>query len=104
MDFDSLFDSRILFGQGKTATTLLTESGCHYPVIHEPYSHRAYYGQSRAASVPVRHERGERPMHKTTLTIAKPPWSPDYVTTHKQVSYLSFLVAILILIIKIHGS
>ncbi|KAK7003261.1 hypothetical protein BgiMline_004702 [Biomphalaria glabrata] len=84
MASETFFDARINFGQGKTATTLRTEDGCYYPVIHEPYSHHAYYGQSRSNSAPPR--RGDRPMHKTTLTIAKPPWSPNYhyVTTTKQ--------------------
>ncbi|CAL1541343.1 unnamed protein product [Lymnaea stagnalis] len=80
----ALFDSRIEHGQGKTVTTILTEDGCYYPVVHEPYSHRAYYGQPRCLSAPVKRLRGERQMHRTTLTIAKPPWSPDYVTTSNQ--------------------
>uniref|UniRef100_A0A0B6ZC06 Uncharacterized protein n=1 Tax=Arion vulgaris TaxID=1028688 RepID=A0A0B6ZC06_9EUPU len=73
-----------MFGQGKTATTILTDSGYHYPVIHEPYSQRVYYKRDRSTSVPLRVAKGNRPMHRTTLTIAKPPWSPDYDTTHKQ--------------------
>ncbi|XP_005098209.1 uncharacterized protein LOC101852406 [Aplysia californica] len=77
-----IFDHRINFGQGKTARTLLTEEGCHYPVIHEPYSHRAYYGQPRSPSAPARPRRGDRRMHQTTLTVAKPPWAPDYTTTN----------------------
>ncbi|KAH9498431.1 hypothetical protein Btru_008243 [Bulinus truncatus] len=79
----SLFDARIQYGQGKTATTLLTEDGCYYPVIHEPYSHRAYYNPRRSNSAPL-HQLGDRPMHKTTFSIAKPPWSSDYLTTSKQ--------------------
>ncbi|BFZ03536.1 hypothetical protein BsWGS_06575 [Bradybaena similaris] len=81
---EQLLDSRILFGQGKTATTILTEGGYYYPVIHEPFSHRAYYGRSHPSTSSSIPRKGDRPMHRTTLTIAKPPWSPDYTTTHKQ--------------------
>ena len=89
-----IFEPRVRYGQGKTAMTILTEGGYTYPVIHEPYSHRAYYGrkmqqQSRkpeAAPSCDRVRRGERPMHQSTLTIAKPPWESDFTTTNKHVS------------------
>lgn len=80
----SMFQDRINHGQGKTAMTILTEGGCNYPVIHEPYSHRAHYDHSRSVrspSAPARVRRGERPMHQTTMTIAKPPWDADFTTT-----------------------
>lgn len=79
-----MFENRINFGQGKTATTILDSEGYHYPVIHEPYSHTAYYGQQRNTSAPARIKRGDRPMHKTTMTVAKPPWESDYTTTSNQ--------------------
>ncbi|XP_033755444.1 uncharacterized protein LOC117338268 isoform X1 [Pecten maximus] len=71
----------VLFGQGKSANTLLTEDGCHYPVISPAYTDRM-----RAASAPYEYGKGVRAMHKTTLTIAKPPWdSRDaYKTSNKQ--------------------
>lgn len=89
MKTEGMFDARIHFGQGKTATTILTEDGCHYPVIHEPYSHRAPVDlvTPRVPSAPGRLRRGDRPMHRTTMTIAKPPWQSDYTTTNKHVSY-----------------
>ena len=85
---EPMFDSRINFGQGKVATTILTEEGCHYPVIHEPYTHRLNNRIQSPASAPVRrHRKGDRPMHKTTMTIAKPPWDGDFMTTSNQVRY-----------------
>ncbi|RUS83687.1 hypothetical protein EGW08_008535 [Elysia chlorotica] len=96
-----LFEPRVRYGQGKTAMTILTEGGYTYPVIHEPYSHRAYYGRrtraqpggetSQTSQTSQRSEappsgrvrRGDRPMHQSTLTIAKPPWEPDFTTTSK---------------------
>ncbi|XP_048758490.2 uncharacterized protein LOC125668402 isoform X2 [Ostrea edulis] len=67
-------------GQGKTACTILTEDGCIYPVI----SSLSY--NDRTKSVPHEYGRGARPMHRSTLTIAKPPWSPEqeFKTTSKQ--------------------
>ena len=78
-----MFEPRILYGQGKRATTLLTEDGCVYPII----AHEAKRDRIRHTSAPqhVRIRRGERPMHRSTLTLAKPPWEPDYTTTNKQV-------------------
>ncbi|CAG5118496.1 unnamed protein product [Candidula unifasciata] len=81
---EQLFGSRISFGQGKTATTILTEGGYYYPVIHEPYNLRAADRQPRPWTSSSSPRKGDRPMHRTTLTIAKPPWSPDYTTIHKQ--------------------
>ncbi|GFS15173.1 hypothetical protein ElyMa_004925500 [Elysia marginata] len=85
-----LFEPRVRYGQGKTAMTILTEGGYTYPVIHEPYSHRAHYGpkarhQEGVPEAPSsgRVRRGERPMHRSTLTISKPPWEPDFTTTNK---------------------
>ncbi|KAK3789589.1 hypothetical protein RRG08_016267 [Elysia crispata] len=87
-----LFEPRVRYGQGKTAMTILTEGGYTYPVIHEPYSHRAHYarrtqqqgGESQTApTASGRVRRGDRPMHQSTLTIAKPPWEPDFTTTSK---------------------
>lgn len=82
-----MFEPRIRFGQGKTARTILTEGGYTYPVIHEPYSHRARYGGRKPQDQDVsceRVRRGDRPMHRSTLTIAKPPWESDFTTTSKQ--------------------
>lgn len=72
-------------GQGKRAVTLLTEGGCHYPII----SHYSYIDrQDRARSAPQNagRIRGTRPMHQTSFMISKPPWTADqaYRTTHKQ--------------------
>ncbi|XP_025114202.1 uncharacterized protein LOC112576143 [Pomacea canaliculata] len=81
MEANPIFPPRIMFGQGKRTMTLLTEDGCVYPIIaHDakndrPASHRRY-------SAPVR--RGDRPMHRTTLLIAKAPWQPDYTTTTRE--------------------
>lgn len=87
MKSEGIFDSRIHYGQGKTATTILTEDGCYYPVIHEPYSHRVPpVLPPRAPSAPGRLRRGDRPMHRTTFSVAKAPWEPDYVTTNRHVS------------------
>ncbi|XP_041363162.1 uncharacterized protein LOC121378873 [Gigantopelta aegis] len=83
MSHDCLFDSRLQNGQGKVVKTLLTEDGCHYPII----AHNAYTDRRKLQSAPpsnVTHLRGSRPMHRTTLVLAKPPWVPDYDTTTKQ--------------------
>lgn len=70
----------VKYGQGKTACTILTEDGCIYPVI----SSLSY--SDRTKSAPYQYGRGVRAMHKSTLTIAKPSWSPkdDFKTTNKQ--------------------
>lgn len=75
----------VLFGQGKSASTLLTEDGCYYPVISPAYTDRY-----RAASAPYEYGKGVRAMHKSTLTIAKPPWDARdaYSTSNKKVSVL----------------
>ncbi|XP_062598609.1 uncharacterized protein LOC134260043 isoform X1 [Saccostrea cucullata] len=67
-------------GQGKTACTILTEDGCIYPVI----SSLAYNDRTRTA--PYQYGRGVRAMHKSTLTLTKPPYSPaeEFKTTTKQ--------------------
>lgn len=75
-------------GQGKRAVTLLTEGGCHYPVIsHFSYTDR----QSRAHSAPQNagRIRGTRPMHRTTMVFGKSPWTPEqaYITTSKRVCF-----------------
>ncbi|KAL3876580.1 hypothetical protein ACJMK2_034414 [Sinanodonta woodiana] len=82
MIVDSEQIPRVRLGQGKAATTLLTEDGCYYPVI----SHLSYSDRQRAQSAPHRVGGGTRPMHRTTLTLAKPPWTSTqgYTTTNKQ--------------------
>lgn len=72
----------VLFGQGKTATTLLTEDGCVYPII----SSFSYNDRYRAQTAPYVYGRGVRPMHRTTFTLAKAPWRPDdaYKTMNNQ--------------------
>lgn len=78
-----MFEPRILHGTGKRVTTLLTEDGCIYPII----GHDAKNDRLRMTSAPQhgsRILRGERPMHQTTLMLAKPPWIPDYTTTSQQ--------------------
>ncbi|XP_064618320.1 uncharacterized protein LOC135482322 [Liolophura sinensis] len=69
-------------GQGKCAATILTESGWHYPVINE----RSYRDRRRAETAPFNTGRGARPMHTSTLSVAKPPWDPvtGFSTTNKQ--------------------
>ncbi|KAL5019171.1 hypothetical protein ScPMuIL_004893 [Solemya velum] len=70
------------FGQGRSATTLLTEDGCFYPVV----SSLAYNDRKRVNSAVGYFGRGHRPMHRTTLAMAKPPWTvkDGYLTTSKQ--------------------
>ncbi|KAL8580397.1 hypothetical protein ACOMHN_020874 [Nucella lapillus] len=77
-----MFEPRILYGQGKQARTLLTQDGCVYPII----GHEAKADRVRHTSAPqhARIQHGERPMHRSTLTLAKPPWNADYTTTNKQ--------------------
>lgn len=69
-------------GQGKCATTILTEGGYIYPIV----SSTSY--NDRIKSAPYTYGRGARPMHRSTLTITKPPWNlqEEYKTTTKQVS------------------
>lgn len=71
----------VRYGQGKTACTILTEDGCIYPVV----SSLSY--NDRTKSAPYQHGRGVRAMHRSTLTLTKPPWSPaeEFKTTNKQV-------------------
>ncbi|XP_022319373.2 uncharacterized protein LOC111122103 isoform X3 [Crassostrea virginica] len=70
----------VRYGQGKTACTILTEDGCIYPVV----SSLSY--NDRTKSAPYQHGRGVRAMHRSTLTLTKPPWSPaeEFKTTNKQ--------------------
>ncbi|CAC5378691.1 unnamed protein product [Mytilus coruscus] len=67
-------------GQGKCATTILTEGGYVYPIV----SSTSY--NDRIKSAPYTYGRGARPMHRSTLTITKPPWNSheEYKTTAKQ--------------------
>ncbi|CAG2242464.1 unnamed protein product [Mytilus edulis] len=67
-------------GQGKCATTILTEGGYIYPIV----SSTSY--NDRIKSAPYTYGRGARPMHRSTLTITKPPWNlqEEYKTTTKQ--------------------
>ena len=76
-------------GQGKRAVTLLTEGGCFYPII-SPYSYTDRQLRVRSAPQNAGRIRGTRPMHRTTLVTAKPPWSSktSYITTTKQVCNL----------------
>lgn len=69
-------------GQGKSATTILTEGGYIYPVVSE----NCYNDRFRIKSAPYIYGRGVRPMHRSTLSIAKPPWNSqeDYKTTTNQ--------------------
>ncbi|XP_067671505.1 uncharacterized protein [Haliotis asinina] len=80
MSAKALFEPRVNFGQGKTATTLLTEDGCYFPIV----AHGTYRERQKALSAPFKRGWGARPMHATTLLIAKAPWEPDYTTTTKQ--------------------
>jgi len=77
-----MFESRVLYGQGKRAVTLLTEDGCVFPIIaHEAKRDR---GEHIAKQQSDRISRGERPMHQSTLSLAKAPWQPDFTTTNMQ--------------------
>lgn len=83
MTTKDMFEPRILHGTGKRVIALLTQDGCIYPVI----AHDAKNDRKRFTSAPqygARILRGERPMHQTTLLLAKPPWDADYTTTNKQ--------------------
>ena len=70
-------------GQGKCATTILTEGGYIYPIV----TSECYNERFRIKSAPYKYGRGVRPMHRTTLTFSKPPWdsNEDYKTTTNQV-------------------
>eukprot|EP00745_Piridium_sociabile_P009844 TRINITY_DN168598_c0_g1_i1.p1 TRINITY_DN168598_c0_g1~~TRINITY_DN168598_c0_g1_i1.p1 ORF type:complete len:250 (-),score=45.05 TRINITY_DN168598_c0_g1_i1:63-812(-) len=82
MAAQEMFEPRILNGQGKRTTLLLPQDGGVYPII----AHDAKSDRQPHCSVPqhARIQRGERPMHQSTLTLAKPPWEADYTTTAKQ--------------------
>ena len=67
-------------GQGKRAVTILTEGGCFYPVISH-YSYLDRHERSRSAPQNTGRIRGTRPMHRTTMTMGKAPWTPDEVYT-----------------------
>lgn len=69
-------------GQGKAATTILTEGGYIYPIV----STNSYNDRFRIKSAPYEYGRGVRSMHRTTFQIAKPPWDSqeDYKTTSHQ--------------------
>lgn len=73
-------------GQGKRAVTLLTEGGCHYPVISH-YSYADRHERAKSAPQFAGGVRGLRPMHRTTMPVAKAPWRPEevYLTTSKRV-------------------
>lgn len=80
-------DSALLgHGQGKSATTLLTDGGYIYPIV----SSTCYNDRFRIKSAPYVFGRGVRPMHKSTLTLGKPPWdcTEDYKTTTHQVNVM----------------
>ncbi|XP_071108112.1 uncharacterized protein [Haliotis cracherodii] len=80
MSTEALFEPRVNFGQGKSATTLLTEDGCYFPIV----AHGSYRERQQVLSAPFKRGWGARPMHATTLLMAKAPWVPDYTTTSKQ--------------------
>lgn len=72
-------------GQGKRVVTLLTDGGCYYPII----SHFSFQDNPiRAQSAPhnAGRIRGLRPMHRTTMMFAKPPWNAKdgFLTTSKK--------------------
>ena len=73
-------------GQGKRAVTLLTEGGCFYPIISN-YSYTDRQLRARSAPQNAGRIRGTRPMHQTSLMIAKAPWMAEqsYLTTTKRV-------------------
>ncbi|WAQ96568.1 hypothetical protein MAR_029258 [Mya arenaria] len=72
-------------GQGKRSVTLLTEGGCHYPVISH-YSYLDRCDRARSAPQNAGRIRGSRPMHRTTLLMAKGPWTAGegFLTTSKK--------------------
>ena len=85
-------------GQGKSATTILTEGGYIYPIV----SSTCYNDRFRIKSAPYVFGRGVRPMHQSTLTLGKPPWdcSEDYKTTSNQVTLLNSISILIISLLK----
>ena len=84
MPTKEMFEPRIEHGTAKRAQILITHDACLFPII----AHDAKTDRVRHCSAPQRGSRvmrGERPMHQTTLVMAKPPWDADYTTTNKQV-------------------
>ncbi|XP_050390595.1 uncharacterized protein LOC126809835 [Patella vulgata] len=71
-----------VFGQGKRVTTLLTEDGCHFPVIsHAPYVERR--GQSAPFSTPQLRSLRRHSLHSSTFILGDPLYS-DFKTTSQQ--------------------
>ena len=82
-----MFEPRTIYGQGKSVIAILTEDGCTYPVI----SHEAKFdGNKRNSFSKTGIKKGERPMHQSTLSIARFPYTTDYTTTNNQVGMCAF--------------
>ncbi|KAK7494379.1 hypothetical protein BaRGS_00014271 [Batillaria attramentaria] len=79
------FEPRVLYGQGKRATTILSGEGYTYPIIAHDAKNDGYDRMKMTTAPMGRLRKGVRPMHMTTMVVAKPGWEPDYTTTNMQV-------------------